>query len=296
MHKILSGAGVLLLAFLLLVFTSAHTVNFIIVSIPGDNQLMAYMGLAAFDIGLIGWLYAALFNAISEPMRAVSWVMVFVNMLGVFALFAADTFLVAGRKGATARLSQDTTDMVLWAMVIVVCLNILATVLYHAFDPHAKLRSEQAKAQARLRQQELEIEIRMKEAELRHRGASAELIGEETARVKASAWVDAERRRAREGLPQLPDSQRVVNATSVTEIPPKVEDKKPAPLPTRQPVSMPVKKKVAAQPISKPRGYGSNLPSWKPDPDEANKSDMYQRQPSHQEQLGNFFGKLRQRK
>lgn len=267
-YRILSGGGILLLGFLMMIFTSTHTVNFIQLSIPGDNQITAYAALAAFDVGMIAWLYALLFNATADTQKAVSGVMVFVSMAGMLAAYAADTFLVAGKKGVAAKLDQRTIDVVLWITVIVVSLNVGAAILYHILDPDGKSRAEIARTQAMLRRRqqeadahlklrEAEIQIKMKEAELRHIDDNADLIGEERARARAAAWAQKIRRQTEEELPQLPETRRsgagveVVDAEKVQELP--VSSSKgevlPAPGGGRTvAVKSPVKK-VAVQPL-----------------------------------------------
>ena len=63
--------------------------------------------------------------------RAISMIMVLVDLLGAVAMFTADTLYQTGQSGMTAAMSPETVQTAVLALSGVIALNIAATVAHH---------------------------------------------------------------------------------------------------------------------------------------------------------------------
>src|ERR1700736_1459057 len=72
-----------LLILALIIFTAIRTLHFLQLTFPPELAYVAYLGLAAFDIGILGWFYFATQSAEGVGQRTVAYGMIFVCMVGV---------------------------------------------------------------------------------------------------------------------------------------------------------------------------------------------------------------------
>lgn len=115
-------------------FTTTRTLNFLQLTFPPDQQYIAYLGLAAFDVGVLGWFYYATAASQGKYQRAIAYGMIFICMTGVIVTTVLDTLLVSAQNGMVHFPSQWSTIGV-WAVIIVICLNFIAGVVVHLVDP-----------------------------------------------------------------------------------------------------------------------------------------------------------------
>src|SRR6266516_1836036 len=101
----------------LLIFTAIRTLHFLQLTFPADLQYVAYLGLAAFDIGILGWLYFAMHSAEGEAQRTVSYGMIFVCTAGVVITTIADMIIVSSQNGLT-KLPPQWGTIGLWGVSI----------------------------------------------------------------------------------------------------------------------------------------------------------------------------------
>lgn len=118
----------------LLVFTMTRTLHFLQLTFPPELQYVAYLGLAAFDIGILGWLYYASHSAEGAPQRAIAYGMIFICMAGVMATTIADMIIVSSQNGLT-KLPPQWGTIGLWAVIIVIVLNVFSGIVVHLVDP-----------------------------------------------------------------------------------------------------------------------------------------------------------------
>ena len=118
----------------MLTFTAVRTIHFLQLTFPPDQRYVAYIGLVAFDVGVLGWFYFATHGATGAAQRAVSYGMIFVCSAGVIATTVADMTLVSYANGLS-QLPQDIGTIGLWSVIIVICLNFLAGIIAHLVDP-----------------------------------------------------------------------------------------------------------------------------------------------------------------
>src|SRR5258708_35551899 len=90
-----------LLILSLIVFTAIRTLHFLELTFPPDLGYVAYLGLAAFDIGILGWFYFATQSAEGAGQSAIAYGMIFVCMTGVVFNTYADVVIVSGQKWLT---------------------------------------------------------------------------------------------------------------------------------------------------------------------------------------------------
>lgn len=116
-------------------FTTTRTLNFLQLTFPPDQQYIAYLGLAAFDVGVLGWFYYATAASQGKAQRAIAYGMIFVCATGVITTTVLDTLLVSSQNGLVHFPSQWST-LGVWAVILVICLNFLAGILVHLVDPN----------------------------------------------------------------------------------------------------------------------------------------------------------------
>ena len=85
----------------MLVFTAIRTLHFLMQTFPPDQQYVAFLALAAFDIGVLAWLYFATNSAEGAAQRTVSYGMIFVCAAGVIITTVGDMVNVSAQNHLT---------------------------------------------------------------------------------------------------------------------------------------------------------------------------------------------------
>lgn len=117
----------------LLCFTGLRTLHFLSLTFPPDQAYMPWLGLAAFDGGVLLWLgYAR--SAAKGWQRPISYLMIAVCMGGVIICTWADTFLVASKNGLV-QLPIGMADQALRGVLGVILANVIAGVVIHLVSP-----------------------------------------------------------------------------------------------------------------------------------------------------------------
>jgi len=145
-NKVLAKLLISALALVLMVYTGMRSVNFIMMTLPADRQILAFFALACLEGGMLGWLYYFLKGAEGIWQRGISIVMVVIDFLGSSALFTADTLIESASAGMTTGMSSEEIRTVLLVLSGVIALNVGAKIGCWAMDPHA--RKERAEAEA----------------------------------------------------------------------------------------------------------------------------------------------------
>lgn len=196
---------VTVLGLLLLVYSATRSLDFIMLTLPADRQIMAYFGLAALDGGLIAWLLAYLYGSRGGWQRAISLLMILVDLLGAVAMFTLDTLYQAGQSGLTKALTPDEIQTAVLALSGVIALNIAAVVAHELTDPD-KLRAAA----------EEEAFSRVEDATLKQISQNAETLAAELAPTLAADWMQNTRARytAYLGTGQIPGQAQIIDAKS----------------------------------------------------------------------------------
>lgn len=172
--------GVLLVTILggaLLVYSATRSLDFIELTLPKDRAVLAYFGLAALDGGLIAWLMSYLYGSRGGWQRAISILMVCVDVCGAIAFFTFDTLYNTGKTGMTEAMTPEAMTNAVLGLSAVIALNIIATVAHHITDPD-KLR-EQA---------EEEAFSKVEEATLKQISRNADTLAAQLAPIMAADW------------------------------------------------------------------------------------------------------------
>lgn len=194
--------GGLILA--LLIFTATRTVHFLQLSFPPDFSYIAYLALAAFDGGIIGWSIFATVASEGAMQRALAYLMIFVCLIGVILTTVADTLLTANEKGLT-KAPTDIATVGIWGSLAVIILNVVAGVVAHLSAPH------------HIRKFQLEsIHDEIHQMTIQHIRDSALEIAPHIAREKADHWVRQTIQDAVGGLP-TPKQQNLLAPTRIVE-------------------------------------------------------------------------------
>lgn len=210
MVKKIGSLMVILLALLLLVYSASRSLDFIMLTLPEDKKIMAWFGLAALDGGLICWVLAYMHGSKGGWQRAISLLMVGVDLIGSVTMFTLDTLYNTGANGITASLSPEQMQNAVLALSSIIGLNIAATVFHHLTDP-AKMR-EQA---------EEEAFSKVEDATLKQISDNADQLAADLAPTLAADWMAKTRVRYTAHLqPALPApaTPQVIDAVA-TDIP-----------------------------------------------------------------------------
>ena len=172
--------GVLLVTILggaLLVYSATRSLDFISLTLPADKQVLAYFGLAALDGGLVAWLMSYLNGSRGAWQRAISILMVLVDVVGAIAMFTLDTLYNTGKAGMTKAMTPEQMTTAVLGLSGIIALNIIATIAHHITDPE-KLR-EQA---------EEEAFAKVEDAALKQIAKNADTLAAQLAPVMAADW------------------------------------------------------------------------------------------------------------
>ncbi len=184
MFKKIGGLLVTVLGGLLLVYSATRSLDFIMLTLPADRQILAYFGLSALDGGLIAWILAYLYGSRGGWQRAISILMILVDLVGAVAMFTLDTLYNTGKAGMTAALGADELQTAVLALSGVIVLHIAATVAHHLPDV------DQLKAQA-----EEEAFSKVEDATLKQISQNADQLAAQVAPMLAADWVQNTRSR-----------------------------------------------------------------------------------------------------
>lgn len=163
----------------LLVYSATRSLDFIELTLPEDRKILAYFGLAALDGGLIAWLASYMYHARGGWQRAISLIMVCVDVLGAIAMFTFDTLYNTGKAGMTEAMTPEELTNAVLALSGIIALNIIATIAYHLTDPD-KMR-EQA---------EEEAFAKVEEATLKQISTNADALAAQLAPTLAADWMN----------------------------------------------------------------------------------------------------------
>lgn len=167
--------GGLILA--LLIFTASRTVHFLQLTFPPDFAYVAYLALAAFDGGIIGWSIFATVSAEGAMQRGLAYLMIFVCLVGVILTTVADTIISSGENGLT-KVPPYMATIGVWGSLVVIILNVVAGVVAHLASPH------------HVRKFQLEsIHDEIHQLTIQHIRASALDIAPKIAAESADHWV-----------------------------------------------------------------------------------------------------------
>lgn len=179
-----------LLGLALLVYTGSRTADFIGLTLPANQQALAFVGLAAFDGGLVGWAVFYLRGARGPWQRAIALLMIVASLAGVILAFAGDTLFRAAQRGTLAAADPAMTLTVIYGMAAVIALNIAALIGVHVADPAARRQAAEQDAQDQIADATT--------TQIAERTAA---LAAELAPQRAQAWLDD--MRARHGAPAL---------------------------------------------------------------------------------------------
>lgn len=174
---------IFILAAVLLVYSATRSLDFISLTLPEDRKVLAYFGLAALDGGLVAWILSYLYGS-KGWQRAISFLMVLVDLVGAVAMFTLDTLYNTGKAGMTEALTPSEMQTAVLALSGVIALNIAAAVAHHLTDPE-KLR-EQAEEDAF---------SKVEDATLKQISKNADSLAAQLAPTLAHDWMNQTRAR-----------------------------------------------------------------------------------------------------
>lgn len=183
MFKKIGSIIVLALAVVLLGYSATRSLDFITLTLPPDRAILAYFGLAALDGGLVAWLLSYLYGS-KGWQRAISFLMVLVDLFGAVAMFTLDTLYNTGKAGMTKALTPDELETAVLALSGIIALNIAAAVAHHMTDP------DQLREQA-----EEEAFDKVETATLKQISKNADQLAAQLAPTLAQDWMQNTRAR-----------------------------------------------------------------------------------------------------
>lgn len=128
---------------LLLAYTAFRSFDILRQTLPPDAQIMAYIGLAGLDGGLIAWTVFKMKSARGDTQQAIATFMVVIQLAGVALTSIGDSLMYS----AGERMPDYILTAVVWGVPAIIALNIAAVTVVHLSDPTREL--EQARRQVR---------------------------------------------------------------------------------------------------------------------------------------------------
>lgn len=128
----------------LLIYAASRSLDFIVSTLPGQDQFIGFLGLAATSGGMVSWLLVFLYSADGLGQKITAALMVAIDLLGEIALFTFDTLYRSGKNGLTAELAPDEIRLVVLMLSALIALNILATVVFHLVEPENMRRMRES--------------------------------------------------------------------------------------------------------------------------------------------------------
>lgn len=125
----------------LLGYTAFRSASILRSTLPSDAQVLAYVGLAGLDGGLLAWTLYLRHSARGDVQRAVATFMVAVELFGVALTSIGDSLM----HTAGAQMPEYVLVAVVWGVPGIIAINIVAITVVHLSDPGAQI--EQAKRQ-----------------------------------------------------------------------------------------------------------------------------------------------------
>jgi hypothetical protein len=126
---------ILILSVAMLGFTASRTIDLLTLFLPAGQEFWAWLGLAAFDIGLLGWTLFFAHGARGSYQRAIALMMVVLCLLAVAVSTVVDMYISASDKGLVAALPPSIRITVLLAVGLIVVGNVVAFFLTHIWEP-----------------------------------------------------------------------------------------------------------------------------------------------------------------
>lgn len=153
MFYVVSGA--------LLIYAASRSLDFISATLPSDQRIIGYLGLAATSGGMIAWLLLFLYTAEGIGQRVTAGIMTVLCMVGEFGLFTMDTLYQTGKSGMIEKLTPENIRGVILALSGLIAANILATIVFHLLEPENMKRLRESSVRDQLEAKTLkEIETR----------------------------------------------------------------------------------------------------------------------------------------
>jgi len=119
----------------LMIYTATRTVDFLQMTFPKSMSYVAYLALAAFDGGIIGWTIFATSAAEGAMQRGLAYLMIFVDTAGVILTTIADTTTISAQNGLT-KVDPNMATVGMWGSICIIVLNVVAVIVTHLVAPH----------------------------------------------------------------------------------------------------------------------------------------------------------------
>lgn len=151
MRDVLSVAAKILfyvLALVVIAWTASLTIELVSRLLPGDT-ITPFFALALFDGGALVWALVFLFMAQGLSQRAISLILMLLDLAGVIGMSIAELFLGGQQMAA---IPQGLGQLVVWGVGLWTAINVIAVYAFHIVDPsqmtEIEVRSMQDRVQA----------------------------------------------------------------------------------------------------------------------------------------------------
>lgn len=130
-----AGWITIVLGGVLLVYSASRSFNFLAMTLPEDKVMLAYVGLAALDGGIVAWLLAYLYASKSTLQRGIAMGLIVLDFLGAVMTFVMDTLYESGEVGLIGSMPESDIKTAVLLVSLVIAINIGAVVMHHMTDP-----------------------------------------------------------------------------------------------------------------------------------------------------------------
>jgi hypothetical protein len=177
--KFMSAIFLGALAIGLSIFTGSRTLDLLSWALPASQQVYQWLGLCAFEGGMMFWCFYFIKGAKGTPQRSISLLMGCFSIIAVGVATVADLNIDAAAQGKVAQLPPAAAQALIIFMGVVIVLNVAAYMACHLLSVE---NMRQMKEQ--------EAEDKIYDAGLRAISALAPSIANEAAPHLAAEWAN----------------------------------------------------------------------------------------------------------
>lgn len=121
-------------------FTVTRSTHLLQGLLPPSEWYIAYLGLAAFDGGLIAWGLFLMFGARGSGQRAICFTMIVICLLGITLMLVGDFWFISSAAGQLPQLSERKRILLIMTIALIISAHIIAKTWSLFLSPDAVKR------------------------------------------------------------------------------------------------------------------------------------------------------------
>ena len=174
---------------MLALFSMSRTIDLVKAFLPTEQQVFAYAGVAAFDLGFLFWLWHFSGSARGKYQKWISGIMVFVDFVGMMSFLGMDILYRAAERGTVPPLDSTFGYVAIATLVAAFAFNVGAYAADSLSSPATRRRMSEQNAFDKIADKAID-----------HIDSESEYLAMEIAPDVAAHWIGHTRARFRDAL------------------------------------------------------------------------------------------------